>query len=174
MYILCSLFVLKLWVHLPVILPTVGTMWISGLRDHLFWFQDMPSLHILSPGQQPRNHLAKHFAILAQTQELISVSFLHIHTVLLSIYLWRKHRPKSLVSRATDGTDKSPINMCTDKFLSVGIDPRKRSPVDAIALSKPLITLSCVSFCILETQSHTLKPTLGPSAANFTHASAKG
>lgn len=31
------------------------TMWISGLRGHVFWFWDMLSLHILSPGQQSRN-----------------------------------------------------------------------------------------------------------------------
>lgn len=101
------------------------------------------------------------------------MSFLCIHIVLLSIHLWRKHGPKSLVFRATDGTDKTSINMCTDKFLSAGIDPRKCSPVDAITLSKPLITLSNVSFCIPETQSHSMKSALG-QVLQILHASVKG
>lgn len=63
--------------------------------------------------------------------------------------------------------------MCPDKFLSVGMDPQKCSPVDAITLSKPLITALCV---ILHPRgaSRTLRPTLGLSAANFTYASVKG
>lgn len=63
--------------------------------------------------------------------------------------------------------------MCTDKFLSMGIDPRKCSPVDAITLSKLLITLSFVSFCIPETQPHSIEPALG-RVLQILHASVKG
>lgn len=61
---------------------------------------------------------------------------------LLNMSALEEARPKSLISRATDGSDKSSIN----KFLSVGMDPEKCLPTDAIILSKPLVTLLCVPF----------------------------
>lgn len=78
------------------------------------------------------------------------------------------------VSRATDGTDKSPINTRTDTFLSVGMDPRKCSQLDVIALSKPLITLPYRSLCVPAVQLHTLKPAAGLSTANRTPATVTG
>lgn len=131
----------------------------------------MLSLHILSPGRQSKSYPTKHFAILAWVQEVISTCFLHIQIVLLSISPLEETQAQTLVSRGTDGTDKSPINTCADKFLSVGTDPRKYSPGDVITLSKPLITLPCEPFCVLEIQPQTLKPALGLSSVKSTHTS---
>lgn len=143
-YILCSFCARPVSFTFPEFLLTTGTMWTSELKNHLFWLWDVLSLQILSPGQQSRNYPTKHFAILAWVQEVIIVSFLHIQMVLLSISPLEETPAQIISFQSTDGTDKSPINMCTDKFLSVGMDPRKYSPVDVITLSKPLITLPSV------------------------------
>ena len=78
-------------------------------------------------------------AVLAGVHKAISAGFLHGHSVLLSVSLWRKPRPSHSFPEP-QMVQITLQSIRTDTPLSVGMDPRKRSQVAVIPLNKPLIT----------------------------------